>query len=106
MIKSPMYSPPPRPRHRRKPRVRPHPGLRHLGPCHRRRYGCIIMRITGISQPHRAFRQSADAKLTVPEDGLDARIAVLSRRAQPVADPPDPAPEPVPPAAPDDKHAT
>jgi hypothetical protein len=24
------------------------------------------MRITGIAQPHRAFRQSADAKLTVP----------------------------------------
>src|SRR5438067_12751613 len=66
MIKSPMYSPPPRPRHRRKPRVRPHPGLRHLGQRHRRRYGCIIMRITGIAQPHRAFRQSADAKLTVP----------------------------------------
>ena len=45
-------------------------------------------------------------KRPAAEDGLDARIAVLSRRAQPVADPPDPAPEPVPPAASDDKHAT
>jgi len=45
-------------------------------------------------------------KRPAAEDGLDARIAVLSRRAQPVADPPDPAPEPVPPAAPDDKHAS
>src|SRR5205823_1752664 len=31
-----------------------------------------IMRITGISQPHRAFRQSADAKLTVPHTELEA----------------------------------
>ena len=45
-------------------------------------------------------------KRPAAEDGLDARIAVLSRRAQPVADAPDPAPEPVPPAAPDDKHAS
>src|SRR5947207_8805174 len=74
MIKSPMYSPPPRPRHRRKPRVRSHPGLRHPGPCHRRRYGCIIMRITGISQPHRAFRQSADTKLTVPTALMSQRV--------------------------------
>jgi pilus assembly protein CpaF len=40
------------------------------------------------------------------EDGLDARIAVLSRRAQPLANPSDPGLEPVPPAGPDDRRAT
>ena len=39
------------------------------------------MRITGISQPHRAFRQSADAKLTVPPELIEA---ILQGR-QPVA---------------------
>ena len=38
------FPPPPRPRHCRKPPVRPHPGLRHLGRRHRRRHGCIITR--------------------------------------------------------------
>jgi pilus assembly protein CpaF len=45
-------------------------------------------------------------KRPAAEDGLDARIAVLSRRAQPLANPPDPALEPLPPAAPDNKRAT
>ena len=38
-------------------------------------------------------------KRPAAEDGLDARIAVLSRRAQPLAKPPDPEPTPLPPAA-------
>jgi hypothetical protein len=43
------------------------------------------MRITGIAHPHRAFRQSADAKLTVPfcllkkTFGADALIDGLQR---------------------------
>ena len=40
-------------------------------------------------------------KRPAAEDGLDARIAVLSRRAQPLANPPDPALAPLPPATPD-----
>src|SRR3954470_19167896 len=44
-------------------------------------------------------------KRPAAEDGLDARIAVLSRRAQPLADPPDPPPEPLPPVPPDDRRA-
>ena len=65
MTRSPTFSPPPRPRHRRKP-VRPHPGVRHLGRRHRRRHGCIFTRIARRRSPHRAFRQSADPKLMVP----------------------------------------
>src|SRR2546423_7869094 len=45
-------------------------------------------------------------KRPAAEDGLDARVAVLSRRAQPLANPPDPALEPLPPAALDNKRAT
>jgi pilus assembly protein CpaF len=45
-------------------------------------------------------------KRPAAEDTLDARIAVLSRRAQPLADPPDPAPAPLPPATPDNRRAT
>jgi pilus assembly protein CpaF len=45
-------------------------------------------------------------KRPAAEDGLDARIAVLSRRAQPLADPADPAPAPVPPRSPDNERAT
>jgi pilus assembly protein CpaF len=45
-------------------------------------------------------------KRPAAEDGLDARIAVLSRRSQPLANPPDPAPAPVPPATPDNRLAT
>jgi heme-degrading monooxygenase HmoA len=37
---------------------------------HRRRHGCIITRIAGRRSAHRAFRQSADPKLTVPVDHL------------------------------------
>ncbi|HEV2685996.1 MAG TPA: hypothetical protein VGW79_05115, partial [Actinomycetota bacterium] len=39
-------------------------------------------------------------------DTLDARIAVLSRRGQPLANPPDPARAPVPPVTSDDRRAT
>src|SRR5271165_6446044 len=66
MTRSPTFSPSPRPRHRRKPPVWPHPGLRHLGRSHWCRYGCIITRIAGHRSAHPAFRQSTDAKLTVP----------------------------------------
>ena len=45
-------------------------------------------------------------KRPAAEDGLDARIAVLSRRAQPLANPPDRAPAPMPPATPDNRRAT
>jgi pilus assembly protein CpaF len=45
-------------------------------------------------------------KRPAAEDGLDARIAVLSRRAQPLADPADPAPAPTPPGIPDNKRST
>jgi pilus assembly protein CpaF len=45
-------------------------------------------------------------KRPAAEDGLDARIAVLSRRAQPLVDPPDPALGPLEPATPDNKRAT
>jgi hypothetical protein len=45
-------------------------------------------------------------KRPAAEDGLDARIAVLSRRAQPLANPPDPALAPVPPVTSDDRRAT
>ena len=45
-------------------------------------------------------------KRPAAEDGLDARIAVLSRRAHPLANPADPALAPVTPAAPDDRSAT
>ena len=45
-------------------------------------------------------------KRPAAEDGLDARIAVLSRRGQPLAHPPDPEPAPLPPAAPEDRRAT
>ncbi len=44
-------------------------------------------------------------KRPAAEDGLDARIAVLSRRAQPLARPPDPEPTPLPPAALDNTRA-
>ena len=44
-------------------------------------------------------------KRPAAEDGLDARIAVLSRRAQPIAKPLDPEPAPVPPDAPDNRRA-
>jgi pilus assembly protein CpaF len=44
-------------------------------------------------------------KRPAAEDGLDARIAVLSRRAQPLANPSDPAPAPVPAAPPTDRRA-
>jgi pilus assembly protein CpaF len=40
------------------------------------------------------------------EDGLDARIAVLSRRAQPLANPPDLPLAPVAPVPSDNRHAT
>src|ERR1700730_14232465 len=52
--------------------VRPHPGLRHLGRCHRGPHGCIITRIAGHRSAHRAFRQSADAKVTVPNPATKA----------------------------------
>jgi pilus assembly protein CpaF len=45
-------------------------------------------------------------KRPAAEDGLDARIAVLSRRAQPLADPADPAPAPTPPGIADNKRST
>jgi pilus assembly protein CpaF len=45
-------------------------------------------------------------KRPAAEDGLDARIAVLSRRAQPLADPADPARAPTAPGIPDDKRST
>lgn len=45
-------------------------------------------------------------KRPAAEDGLDARIAVLSRRAQPLANPPDPALGPLPAATPDNRGAT
>ncbi len=45
-------------------------------------------------------------KRPAAEDGLDARIAVLSRRAQPLADPPDPELAPLAPATPDNSRAT
>ena len=38
------------------------------------------MRITGIAQPHRAFRQSADAKLTVPQIQCPSDPLHASRR--------------------------
>ena len=44
-------------------------------------------------------------KRPAAEDGLDARIAVLSRRAQPLANPPDPVPAPVPPVTSDNRRA-
>jgi pilus assembly protein CpaF len=44
-------------------------------------------------------------KRPAAEDGLDARIAVLSRRAQPLADPADPARAPTPPGIPDNKRS-
>jgi pilus assembly protein CpaF len=44
-------------------------------------------------------------KRPAAEDGLDARIALLSRRTQPLADPPDPALGPLAPATPDNKRA-
>ena len=69
-----VFPPPPRPRHRREPPVRPHPGLHHLGQRHRRRHGCIITRIAGRRSAHRAFRQSADPKLTVPLGSLGAPL--------------------------------
>ena len=45
-------------------------------------------------------------KRPAAEDGLDARIAVLSRRAQPLADPADPARAPLPPPTPVNRRAT
>jgi pilus assembly protein CpaF len=45
-------------------------------------------------------------KRPAAEDGLDARIAVLSRRAQPVANPADPALAPLPPTTPDNRRVT
>jgi pilus assembly protein CpaF len=45
-------------------------------------------------------------KRPAAEDGLDARIAVLSRRAQPLANPADPASAPVAPATPNTELAT
>jgi pilus assembly protein CpaF len=45
-------------------------------------------------------------KRPAAEDGLDARIAVLSRRSQPLANPADPARAPVPLVTPDDRRAT
>jgi pilus assembly protein CpaF len=45
-------------------------------------------------------------KRPAAEDGLDARIAVLSRRGQPLANPPDPPRAPVPPVTQDDRRAT
>ncbi len=44
-------------------------------------------------------------KRPLAEDGLDARIAVLSRRAQPLPKPSNPELAPLPPAAPDDRRA-
>jgi pilus assembly protein CpaF len=44
-------------------------------------------------------------KRPAAEDGLDARIALLSRRTQPLADPPNPALGPLAPATPDNKRA-
>src|SRR4029077_9662302 len=67
----------PRPRHRRQPPVRPHPGLRHLGRGHRRRHGGIITRIAGPRSADRAFRQSAAAKLTVPSPRPRYRITSM-----------------------------
>jgi pilus assembly protein CpaF len=45
-------------------------------------------------------------KRPAAEDGLDARIAVLSRRGQPPANPPDPPRAPVPPVTQDNRRAT
>ena len=45
-------------------------------------------------------------KRPAAEDGLDARIAVLSRRGQPLANPPDPPRAPVPPVTQDNRGAT
>ena len=45
-------------------------------------------------------------KRPAAEDGLDARIAVLSRRGQPLANPPDPPRAPVPPVTQDNRRAT
>jgi pilus assembly protein CpaF len=45
-------------------------------------------------------------KRPAAEDGLDARIAVLSRRGQPLANPPDPPRVPVPPVTQDNRRAT
>jgi pilus assembly protein CpaF len=45
-------------------------------------------------------------KRPAAEDGLDARIAVLSRRGQPLANPPDPPRAPVPPVTQDGRRAT
>src|SRR5689334_9029383 len=57
------------------------PGLRHLGRRHRCRYGCIITRITGRRSAHPAFRQSADAKLTVPLQIIPQRLVIQSWRS-------------------------
>src|SRR6202045_2018935 len=45
-------------------------------------------------------------KRPAAEDGLDARIAVLSRRGQPLANPPDQPRVPVPPVTQDNRRAT
>jgi pilus assembly protein CpaF len=45
-------------------------------------------------------------KRPAAEDGLDARIAVLSRRGQPLGNPPDPPRAPVPRATQDNRRAT
>src|SRR5580704_17240744 len=45
-------------------------------------------------------------KRPAEEDELDARIAVLSRRGQPLANPPDPPRVPVPPVTQDNRRAT
>src|SRR5580693_9204227 len=45
-------------------------------------------------------------KRPAAEDELDARIAVLSRRGQPLANPPDPPRVPVPPVTQDNRRAT
>jgi pilus assembly protein CpaF len=45
-------------------------------------------------------------KRPAAEDGLDARIAVLSRRGEPLGNPPDPPRAPVPPATQDNRRAT
>src|ERR1700730_6821693 len=45
-------------------------------------------------------------KRPAAEDGLDARIAVLSRRGQPLANPPDPPRAPVPPVTQDNRRTT
>src|SRR5580693_1898846 len=49
----------------------PHPGLRHLGRCHRRRHGGLITRIAGPRSADRAFRPICSCQV----DGATRRSA-------------------------------